>query len=368
MAAGRQFRPRAVSAISGNVLCVYLVVAVILSLASAAGAAQHGRLLPDVFPNSIVLGWGGANPIEFDKPVVDPASGLKVGDIHFDYDKFASFPDPTFGAQGGAALAGGFYLGKNIQVKDGFELHWVQTVVATKTGANVWNLPTSGAGEFPDVNSPASPIYFQENLPANVTPPAGLQNPTVPFQDFPQRFFNAGAQTWAAEAGLVAVSKDANMNINGMMFHEARVVATLRWGFAFPNPQSPFDTDDVTATPPFGWGAAQNSYVQTLNAFFDGMGGGGGTANNGDPVASGKYKFVTSTMVFVPEPASGLLMIIGWMGLARRRRGRRGNTFIILREARCELASWHAPRRASHSWWIGLPRLESRSGPEPTIL
>jgi len=287
---------------------VLLAVLIAASLPGAACGAQHGRFLPDLLPNSIVLGWGKEDPTQFDKEVFDPVSGTKVGEIHFDQDKFVSLPDFTLGPQGGAALAGGFYLNEGAQVKEGFELHWLQTVTATRTGQNVWNLPTSAAGEFPDVNNAANPIYSQETLPENVTPPAEPGKPSLAFQDFPQRFFRAGAQTWMAELGLVALATQARLEIDDMMFHEARVVASLRWGFSLPNPQEPFDTDDVTAVAPANWGAPQESYVKTLNAFYDGMGGGGGAANNGAPVASGKYRFFTGRMVFVPEPATAFLL------------------------------------------------------------
>jgi hypothetical protein len=286
--------------------------------ASSAVAGVYGRYLLDPSMSSIVQQYGnlgtGANPFTFDKTVTDTTKGINAGQIKFDYDTYSH----QNGAQGGAAMAGGFFMNAGVKVKNGFSLQWVQTVTATNTGVNAWNLPASGAGEFPDVSSTLTPFYPNQSVP--VTPPPGL---TLGFQDFPSRNYANGAQSWIAELGLVAVSNTANINMGGMMFREVRVIDTFLWGFDFVDTNGNGSIDglaETVASPlPSFWSDPTASYLNTLNSFFDGLGGGSTTMPG---VASGKFKFFNNDNAFALVPSPSSLALLGMAGIIAIRRRR----------------------------------------------
>ncbi len=270
---------------------------------------DHGDYLKDPAESGTVFEYGSAAPSAFDVPsVVDPETGLAAGSLRFDYDTYSREPDGD--EAGGAALAGGFFL--DAPVVPGFELHWVQTVLATYTSSNAqrtWDLPETNAGVYPDALA-SSPVYPVESLPSPLLgdPPI----PTLSYQDFPGRKFEDGAQSWSAELGLAAISDDATQEIDGMLFREVRIVGTLLWGFEFPGPDDPFGVGDVSPLVPVTWGDPTAEYVAALNEFYDGLGG--------DDVPSGLYRFVTASQVFVPEPSTLLLVTAGLLVLAARPR------------------------------------------------
>ncbi len=297
-----------------------------MAIAPAAALADHGRFLPNpsttANPNIVSAyknlgGVGPARPIAFDRAVRDGTKNIAAGEIRFDYDLYSH----TNGTQGGAGIAGGFFMKPGVSVKPGFSLQWVQTIIATNTGSSsqtLWGLPATGAGEYPDVlpapngNGTSDPFYPFQFLP--VAAPAGL---TKGFQDFPTRNYAGGATSFFAELGLVAVSDTPNIAMMGMMFREARVISTFLWGFEFRDANSNGSIDGLSETfassAPIGWTDASAGYINTLNSFFDGVGGPGN-------VASGKFKFSNNSNAFVPTPAT--LALLGFAGVvvARRRR------------------------------------------------
>ena len=191
-----------------------------------ANAQIHGRFLKsppfDPFPNTTLEEYGNVNPVQFDSDVADPQSGLDVGEIKFDYDTF----DAETNTLGGGALGGGFFQDAGVRVKNGFSLAWVQALTASTTGANFWNLPAANAGKFPDANT-ATPRYPFEAL--DVVPVNGA--PTLSYTDDPLRAFADGDATWNGELGLVAIANHPNLEMNGMMFREVRIIGTFLWGF-----------------------------------------------------------------------------------------------------------------------------------------
>ncbi|MBX3385126.1 MAG: hypothetical protein KF768_00995 [Phycisphaeraceae bacterium] len=303
------------------------LLAIVALPCAALGA--HGRFLPNpstITDPNIISAYGNLGgtmpnrPIMFDRAVTDHAKNLAAGEIRFDFDTYAN----TNGTQGGVGIAGGFFMDPMIKVKPGFSLQWVQTIIATNTGSSsqaLWNLPATGAGQYPDVlpspdgNGRDDPFYPFQFLP--VAAPPGL---TRGFQDFPGRNFAGGPQFWFAQLGLVAVSDTPNIEMMGMMFREARVIGTFVYGFEFRdvNGNNAIDgLSEIFADPaPLGWGPATPGYLDTLNNFYDGMGGG----NPEKP--SGKFKFSNNSNAFmlIPTPAGCALMALGGLVAVRRRR------------------------------------------------
>ena len=279
-----------------NSLLATVIAAAILVPTSEAFATSS-RYLPDPTTGEPVFQYGQMMPTQFDRDV--NSSIGRCGDIRFDYDTYSADPNGT--VSGGAALSGGFFLDSSRCMElPGFQLSWVQTVAATQTGSNAitdWRLPSINAGEYPDA-TPIEPVYAEQS-PAIVNPPFAA--PTLGFQDFPERPFANGTQYWIAELGLVAITNNMiPMEMGGvtMMFREVRVLSTLLWGFSFNNPTAPFSVNRVTARAPYSWGTPTQSYLDTLNNFYDGEGGGDPNAmppTSGE--ASTKYKFVSSNNI-----------------------------------------------------------------------
>lgn len=309
-----------------SVLAIGLAV-----LASPVSAiAGHGRYFPDA-PAGFIGGWGGINnggPRQFNATVTDFGKNINAGEVRFDLDTYTL----AGGAGGGSALSGGFFANNGVRVKDGFTLAWVQTVTATYTGQNSWNLPAMNAGEFPDATprdrangtllsttdlgfAPTYPF----NSPATVNVP--FAPPTLGFQDFPGRSFANGNQSWLAELALVAIANDA---VDGK--REVRVAGSLLWGFDFVGlPVAGGGAPGIANITGFGpllWSEATTSFIDKLNQFYDGLGGGGGPANMGNAVVSDRYNFSKNSNIFIPTPGSlALLAMAGVLAHTRRRRG-----------------------------------------------
>ncbi|HPF41263.1 MAG TPA: hypothetical protein P5081_17355 [Phycisphaerae bacterium] len=301
----------------------------------APALAEHGRFLLDAASNPDVQTYGNANPTAFDQNVRDDTKNLNAGTIRFDYDTF-TFPPGN--AAGGGYLSGGFFMNPQIRLKPGFTLGWVQTVTSDYTGDNEWNLPAQNAGWFPDADpmdrapgdfGPSdtllAPTYIL-NLPdANTTGTA----PTLGFTDRPGRAFANGNQTWLAELGLTCISNTATLDIGGQMFRDVRVIDTFLWGFNFnglpvANPGEP-GIANVGADAPSFWSDPTPTYLNTLNGFYDGMGGGGGDNGMGGmlpALATDLYHFSNNSNCFelIPEPATLLLLCPATLLVLRRRR------------------------------------------------
>ncbi|MFN0135465.1 MAG: PEP-CTERM sorting domain-containing protein [Phycisphaerae bacterium] len=308
---------------------ILAVAAFGLALVSQADA--HGRYLRNPFnpadptnpANSGIVGTyggtgGGGNPIQFDRPVRDNTKNIDAGTIRFDYDTYAH----RNGTQAGAAISGGFHQNAGVTLKPNYQLAWVQTVIATRTGTdgiNGWNLPGTGAGEYPDA-SPADPRY-PFTTPATVIVPFAA--PTFGFQDFPSRNFGDGNQSWLAELGLVCISDNAPIVIGGQNYRDVRVIDTFLWGFELFNlPAMPPPPGIANVRPqpnPLAWSDPTASYLSTLNSFYDGSGGGDGTR---PAVASSRYRFRNFDNCFmeIPEPSSVFLIIAGSVFALIRRR------------------------------------------------
>jgi hypothetical protein len=284
------------------------VGAIALTAAPAQVFGVVGRYLPD-----LPVDWGDTKttaygPVRmFDQPVTDTVKHIDAGQIKFDYAKtFEEQNPPGTTKYGGAVLKGGFFANNGVTVKPGFSLAWVQTVISTNTGGDAqtnWGLPATGAGEYPDA-PPADPRYGGNN-PGGASPPAGV---TIGFEDFPRRTFTANPENWLAELGLTCISNTAD--VNG--FREVRVISSLLWGFSL-NPNGPLDINDVGENAPHAWGPATNSYLNTLNGFYDGMGPAPGNK------VSSKYLFSNNTNCFIPEPTMIWLLVIGAVWCGRRR-------------------------------------------------
>jgi len=284
-----------------------------LSLDGLLEAAPYGRYLSAPTATSLVGAYNDASPLTLDQNVV--VGGNTLGSIDFDYDPYVGQgATPTIG---GAALSGGFYLGNMAGVAPGFTLAWVQTVSATITGGNQFNLPNTGAGTFPDadptdaaaaafraanglpaLNPTFAPAYVFDS-PAAVNPPTAI--PTVGFQDFPNRSFASGAQSWLAELGLVAISNAKN----AAGFRTVDVIDTFLWGFNInvgPN--------SVSAFAPGFFGAPTSTYLNSLNSFYSGT---SPTVGGNAGVTTDKYQFVfdQSALILIPEPGFASILITG---------------------------------------------------------
>lgn len=304
-----------------------LLAVAALGLALVSQADAHGRYLRDPANSSIVQAYGntggGTSPTQFDRGVRDNTKNINAGEIRFDYDTYTH----DNGTQGGAALSGGFFQDPMVALKPGFRLAWVQTVNATRTGTdgiNGWNLPGTNAGTYPDA-PPADPRY-PFTTPATVNVP--FAPPTFGFQDFPSRNYADGNQFWIAELGLTCISETPTIRIAGQDFFEVRVIDTFLWGFNFVNLPAGAGGPglaNVQASSPAFWSDPTSTYLNTLNSFYDGTGGGGGPNPAGGVlpgVASSRYRFANNDNCFVaiPEPSSAILIICGSViALVRRR-------------------------------------------------
>ncbi len=292
------------------------------ALSAGALAQTYGRFL-DPLPPGIWQNSGGNNPAaptQFDRNVmaVDKLAGgtgatAQVGTIRFDYDTY-QFPN----GQVGAGLEGGFYMANGFQLKQGWNLGWVQIVRSTRSGQNDWNLPgNQDGGWFPDA-TPQNPFYpFPGgNGLLDPAPPANPGQPTVTpnirgaFTDYPGRSTANGNQFWMAELGLVARSKTADAAGS----FEMRVIGTFLWGFdvrGAPNA-------GVDPFSPILWGAPTTNFLDTLNTYYSGNAVGGSGGQN--QVTGDRHHFVYNTNVFIPTPATLALIGLGGLVAVRRRR------------------------------------------------
>ena len=303
---------RSETSTTGSIPCAMLASLLLIGVAvSARGqGADPRRFLPDPGAPGVVFEYGDGG-YNYDQPVRDTTKDIDAGMIRFDWSRYTRMPTGT--VSGGAALAGGFYMSPGVQVKPGFRIAWVQTITATRTGTDAqtnWNLPAMGAGQYPD-SGPDSPIYPFQFVP--IIPP-GLGAPLLGFQDFPDRNFADGNQSWEAELGLTCISNTANLPGG---FQEVRVIDTLMWYFEFRNLPVPAGQQPGIGNVHGGIGPWQNpsvAYLSALNDFYDGMGGGP------PAVASSLYQFSNNDNCFIPEPAT--LALLGLCALLARRRKR----------------------------------------------
>lgn len=288
-----------------------LLPAVALSLAMLADVASAAamRFLPSV-PFSLgggtnVTAYGGVFST-FDQDVI--CDGVKCGSIKFDYETWTG---KTAGGTdtGGAALSGGFYASADahIKVARNRRLSWVQTVIATVSGANDWGI-VIGEVEFPDASRTSPEYPFQT---AAQTPPNAPGAPYLGFQDFPNRFFTSD-QRWLAELALVCI--DDTLDANG--FNQVYVIDSFLWGFGVDSQKK-----EITANAPHAWGAPTASFLSTLNGYYDGSPPipptSGGT--------SSKYHFQAGCddCFIIPEPLMlplvvTLLLLLMWSRVRRR--------------------------------------------------
>lgn len=237
----------------------------------------------------------GGNLANFDQPVFD--HGINVGNILFDYNTYGGTPTGGPGFTGGGALAGKFVANNSVHLPPGVTIAWAQTVTATISGANVWGAPANT--EFPDTANKADPAYPFQSLPGG----AVAAQPSANFQDFPNRFPNAGAQSWVAELALIC---EDTTN------HRANVIQSFLWGFGVTN-ANPGTLANITANTPNSWGAPTASFLATETNSFDG--------NNGSTL----WTFNTAQSFETPEPgafalgAAGLFLFSGY-GWRRNRK------------------------------------------------
>lgn len=291
---------------------------------------NHGDFLPpDGGPDSgfVVRSWGNASPMSINQPVTDTRKQIDAGRIRFNFDTYLRINDGI--ADAGAALSGGFFMNEGITLKPGYKLGWVQTVLTRITGGNHWNLPAENAGEFPDAtprdrtipnpntfNDQGMAPSYRFNTPT--VHPQG-QNPNtgggLGFQDFPGRRFADGNQRWVAELALTCISDEPNQIVDGHHYRTVRVISSLLWGFRFTGlPTANPGLANVSPVGPGDWGAPSNTYLNTLNAYYDGLGGGN--------VVSDRYRFESNSNCFthIPEPATALLLLFGSVAAMHRNR------------------------------------------------
>ena len=323
-----------------------LIVAITLFAATQSAPGQHGRFLPNPGGSVNEYGYlGGTVPLTYDRPINDLVKNIPAGNIRFDYDIYTRNPAPP--TRGGAYLAGGFFPNPNVRVKPDYTLIWTQMVLATVTVTEAetsWNLPHFSAGTYPDAdpqNRP--PPNFGPNDPQFApsypftTPPANTtgQAPMIPgqtfptgFQDSPSRPFagpDGGNQVWLATLALACVSNTPVLGSGATAAYDVRVITTFEWGYQLQGlPANPPGTTNILPRLQDDATGGAN-FIGVMNGFYDGLGGGGGTANGGAQVASRRYTFSSNTNCFlpVPEPATLGMLAMGMLLLARRSSSRR---------------------------------------------
>ncbi len=260
---------------------------------------------PYVLPNGVTVQSYGTGFTQFDRAVTDTVKNIEAGTIRFDYNTWNGPGTPsTFG---GGALTGGFFMANDVAVKPGYSLHWLQIVGrdTTTNGSNDWGLGQQAQnGPFPDADA-TTPVYPFEDLLSGVNPnPA----PTLGFTDFPARPYAWGNQTWAAEIGLTCIANNAGTD----GFRDVRVVGSFLWGFGV----STVPNNSITRAEPSLWGVATNDFINTFNSYYDGM--------SPDGQATPRFRLANNRNCFVPEPSTGLLLIV--VAVSVLRRGRRCDT------------------------------------------
>ena len=157
-----------------------------ISTAGPALGAVHGTYLPGSLALDGIkdIAYGNANATQFKQDVICTDCNCKVGYIDFSYDTWTGKTDPGDLFTGGGALAGGFFLNSTCTLKPGFQLGWVQTVVATipgDTGKTLWGAQPDKT--YPDTKVKTDPDYPFESLPGGLDP-APNPLPSIAFQDF----------------------------------------------------------------------------------------------------------------------------------------------------------------------------------------
>lgn len=287
-----------------RVLNAVAALAAVFAVGGTALTAQanNGRYLPDNFDLGGISNesYFGAGPTEYNQQVA--WSGDTFGDFHFTYDRWVGDHTGSGLRTGGGVIAGGFTQSPNIETKLNYEFSWVQIVSSTFSGNNAWGAPNGSW--FPDTTDRADPQYPFRNLPI-----AGNGNPAVSpgFQDFPNRFFASGNQTWRAELALVLIDAAA---------HEMRIVGSFTWGFDMvgdPNPRAlnPFAPGNFVS------GGSAN-LASVLGDAFDGNGLTGGNPANSTPWFINPD--LTGAYTVIPAPAGVLALAAGGLLAVRRRR------------------------------------------------
>jgi hypothetical protein len=211
-----------------------------------------------------------------------------MGYVDFTYATWTGKTTATKGANtttfytGGAALAGGFYQTGGCEPAPGWQLGWVQVVTATIAGRNIWG--AADGSSFTDTLSKTDPDYPHQSLPGGTTLPAEGA-PTVAFQDFPNRYPNAAAQTWNAELALVCKNVSAKT---------VDVIGAFDWGFSMAaGNATTAGSVTVTSSGPGAFGDASTKFFNTLESQYSG------------------WTIQTGCCPCVPEPST----IIVWSGL-----------------------------------------------------
>lgn len=263
--------------------------------------ANNGRYLPNTFDLGGISNetYFGAGPTEYTQQVT--YSGDVFGDFNFTYDRWVGDHTGSGLRTGGGVLAGGFTQSPNIETKQNFQFSWVQIVSSTFSGNNAWGAPNGNW--FPDTPNRTDPRYPFLSLPI-----AGNGNPAVTpaMQDFPNRFFVDGNQTWRAELALVLIDP---------AIHEMRIVGSFTWGFDIVG--DPNRALNAFAPGNFNIGGS-GTLVTTLEDAFDGNGLTGGNPANStqwfiNPDVAGAY-------TVIPAPAGMLALAAGGLFAVRRRR------------------------------------------------
>ncbi len=287
-------------------------LAAIAAISAPCKADQFLPAAPVTLGSGNTITTYGANDTAFKSNVTD--NGLAVGAFNFEYNTWKGTSPGGGTARGGAAFSGGFFAANNVALPAGDVTAWVQLVTSNRPNtASVWspqpNVP------YPDTRVQTSPNYPNTTIASfNGRNNVALTQPSIGFQDFPSRTFQAAAATnWSAD--LLLVIEDPRTNI-------ATVLAGIRWGFG-ENAVAPAGAKitDVTPLLPTAFDPALTVDIDNLNGYFDGQKHGTGTST--------KWTFVTPLNVVasnfraVPEPTSLILIASGAAVLAGLRRRRR---------------------------------------------
>ncbi len=292
----------------------YAVRRTLLAVAALTAGASFGSPVlgangtflfdsPGDLGTSELTAWKAVKEFKVDKVT---NGGFDIGRLDFTYDtwdgKVTADNTPTWGA----GIGGGFFQTADAEIKPvaGFSVKWIQTVSPDVAGAsNVWK--GANGSEYPDTGgSITSPLYPHHTLPGGINPAPAA--PTMPFQDFPNRFTLKDGDNkdivnkWRAELALVGVNETDK---------EVRIIGSFYWGFDVKA------GGGVEQSQPRLWTTyASSSFLDTFRNAFCGNDGAG---LNG---VKGTLWTFNDKAVFVPTPGAISLLVLAAGLIARRRR------------------------------------------------
>ncbi len=255
-------------------VAAWSVAAVLLHPTSAQGGflptpdklpININKIEPNAATDKILQAYVG-DIIPFQRDVFCPGTKTYIGQLNFDFAGWTGTREVTIDGKlvvvdvGGAIIRGGFILGPDSQIVDGFGLRWLQTVKITPPGSLHVDPDKTG--------KPPGPFY-------PLFPTKGVN---VPLFD-PPNVFQTETLTFNFESAVVCVDIKNPNNV--------QYLGSFQWGYRI-------NKDKVTPEAPHDWmeKPTDNWFAAIKNDFPD-------------------LKVTQGCCIVVPGPPTWLLMLLG---------------------------------------------------------